>query len=90
MFSSSDTAGEKDFEEFFTSSEVLDNKRFKSLGVIKNQPVFDSHKLDLFKSEISRFKLSHPWEKVKIVNLFRKVIPEFLHKETGIYLDGKM
>ena len=90
LFSSSDTAGEKDFEEFFTSLEVLDTQRFKNLGVIKNQPVFDSHKLDLFESEISRLKLSHPWEKVKIVDLFSKVIPEFLHKETGIYLDGKM
>ncbi|MCW9067877.1 MAG: UDP-N-acetylglucosamine 4,6-dehydratase, partial [Sulfurimonas sp.] len=35
LFTSSDTTGEKDFEEFFTDKEVLDMQRFENLGVIK-------------------------------------------------------
>ncbi|MFZ4617428.1 MAG: polysaccharide biosynthesis protein [Rectinemataceae bacterium] len=39
-FFSSDTTGEKDFEEFYTAGESLDMDRFEALGVIKNDPVF--------------------------------------------------
>ena len=38
LFTSSDTTGEKDFEEFFTDKETLDMARFENLGVIKNEP----------------------------------------------------
>ena len=47
-FFNSDTTGEKDFEEFFTDKEVLDMKRFESLGVIKNEPVYEQELLDHF------------------------------------------
>jgi hypothetical protein len=30
------------------------------------------------------------WDKNQIVDLFYKMIPDFGHKETGKYLDGKM
>ena len=38
LFTSSDTTGEKDFEEFFTDKEILDMAHFENLGVIKNEP----------------------------------------------------
>ena len=41
LFSSSDTTGEKDFEEFFTDNETLDMDRFENLGVIKNEANFN-------------------------------------------------
>jgi FlaA1/EpsC-like NDP-sugar epimerase len=41
LFTSSDTTGEKDFEEFFTEKETLDMERFSNLGIIKNEPLFD-------------------------------------------------
>jgi UDP-N-acetylglucosamine 4,6-dehydratase len=47
-FFDSDTTGEKDFEEFYTGRELLDLERFKSIGVVKNEPVFDPAKLDYF------------------------------------------
>ena len=34
-FFKSDTSGEKDFEEFFTEKEILDLKRFITVGIIK-------------------------------------------------------
>lgn len=89
-FFKSDTTGEKDFEEFFTDKEVLDMARFESIGVIKNEPVFDSVVLDDFVARIDSMKRRGLWDKAELVELFNKMIPDFNHKETGKYLDGRM
>lgn len=90
LFTASDTTGEKGFEEFFTDKEILDMERFKNLGVIKNQPIFDSSKLQYFEQTIAQMKARKQWNKQEIVELFHQMIPDFEHKETGKYLDGKM
>ena len=90
LFASSDTTGEKDFEEFFTEAEILDMDRFENLGVIKTRPGFDSGKLSLFESRIEAMKAEMAWSKAELVQLFNEMIPGFNHKETGKYLDGKM
>jgi len=89
-FFSSDTTGEKDFEEFYTENEILDMDRFKSIGVIKNEPIFDSQKLDYFLKEIESIKNRDIWLRDEIVSLFFKIIPDFRHKETGKFLDNRM
>ena len=43
-----DTTGENDFEEFYTEKECLEMRRFKTVGVIKNDPIYDEQKLQLF------------------------------------------
>lgn len=90
LFTSSDTTGEKDFEEFFTSEEVLDIDRFENLGIIKNELNYQNDKLELFSGKISELRASRKWNKDDIVELFHKMIPDFGHKETGKYLDAKM
>ncbi|MGJ1224633.1 UDP-N-acetylglucosamine 4,6-dehydratase [Sphingobacterium siyangense] len=90
LFSSSDTTGEKDFEEFFTDNEVLDMERFVNLGVIKNDLLIAQDKINLFESKISQLKNDRRWSKEDIVDLFYEMIPDFGHKETGKYLDSKM
>lgn len=90
LFTSSDTTGEKDFEEFFTDNEALDMTRFENLGVIKNEPRYQSELLNLFEQEISRMKQQKAWTKSQLVDLFHNMIPDFGHKETGKYLDSKM
>ncbi len=90
LFTSSDTTGEKDFEEFFTDKETLDMDRFENLGVIKNEALFDEERLNKFETTIGALKESRKWSKEQIVELFFKMIPDFGHKETGKYLDGKM
>ncbi len=86
----SDTTGEKDFEEFFTAKETLDMDRFFNLGVIKNKADFDSEKLRAFEMVMKGYQDSLIWTKKDIVMEFFKLLPEFKHKETGKYLDGKM
>ena len=90
LFTSSDTTGEKDFEEFYTENETLDMQRFKNFGIIKNDAIFDDVKLDTFQKKLMQFKTNLSWSKEDIVEEFFKLIPDFRHKETGKYLDGKM
>jgi len=89
-FFSSDTTGEKDFEEFFTDNEKLEMVRFDNLGVIKNKPSFDNEKLEMFTAKINAMKEKKEWSKEEIVELFLEMLPDFGHKETGKYLDGRM
>jgi len=89
-FFKSDTSGEKDFEEFFTDKEILDMERFQNLGVIKNEANFSSTMLNNFLEVIHELRTKTVWEKAPIVDLFNQMIPDFDHKETGKYLDGRM
>jgi FlaA1/EpsC-like NDP-sugar epimerase len=90
LFTNSDTTGEKDFEEFFTDSELLDLDRFENFGIIKSVGNFSMDKIDLFSDTISEFKRSKRWSREQLVELFFKIIPDFGHKETGKFLDSKM
>ena len=90
LFTTSDTTGEKDFEEFYTEKETLDMERFVNLGVIKNEPEYDENQLNNFESNISKLKSSMKWNKKEIVGEFFKMIPEFDYHDNGKYLDGKM
>jgi len=90
LFTGSDTTGEKDFEEFFTKNEILDMTQYENMGIIKNELAYDASKLSDFEKEIDRIKGSDSWDKKSIVSLFMAMLPEFHHKDTGKYLDGKM
>ena len=90
FFFNSDTTGEKDFEEFFTENEDLDLNLFDTVGVIRNQPVFDEQKLEEFLNGIEALRTKGVWTKDDIVRLYFGLLPEFAHKETGKYLDQRM
>lgn len=89
-FFKSDTTGEKDFEEFFTDREVLDMSRFEDIGIIKNEVSFDETKLNRFDEEITKLKRQSRWNRADLIDLFNWMIPNFNHKETGKFLDGRM
>ncbi len=90
-FFTSDTTGEKAYEEFFMGSETLDFDRFQSLGVIKNQPDFDAVALDAFEAGIAVLRQSSaPWKKSDIVEWYLTLLPELSHEEKGKYLDSRM
>jgi hypothetical protein len=60
------------------------------VGAIKNQPIYDSQKLDNFSSGIEVLRETGSWNKLAIVELFFDLLPGFAHKETGKYLDQRM
>lgn len=90
FFFASDTTGEKDFEEFYTQGERLDLERFEALGVIQNDPVYDEARLKHFMSTITAMRARGRWSRSELIELFNYMIPEFNHKETGKFLDGRM
>ena len=89
-FYKSDTTGEKEFEEFYTRSENLDLERFKAMGVIKNEAVYDEYKIKYFMDTIHTMRKKGEWTRVDLIALFNEMIPEFKHKETGKFLDDRM
>lgn len=92
FFFESDTTGEKTYEEFFTSTEYLDMKRFYDIGVIKNntQIKYDDNQLDYFYNGINLLNQSGNWSKQAILDLFTRVLPDFNHYEKDKYLDERM
>ena len=90
LFTPSNTTGEKDFEEFFTSNETIDLDRFHNLGIVKNGLADNSDKLEYFLNTISEMRKQGKWTKEEIVSLFHQMIPDFGHEEKGKYLDSKM
>jgi FlaA1/EpsC-like NDP-sugar epimerase len=90
LFSASDTTGEKDFEEFYTDNEILDLSRFKNLGIIKNEAIYDTRLLDYFTQTVQKMKDAGNWTKEELVKLFFEMIPHFDYIEKGKYLDAKM
>jgi len=89
-FFDSDTTGEKDFEEFYTDAETLDMERFESIGVIKNDPLYDESKLQMFERRIGEMKKRGRWNRGELIDLFNEMVPTFHHKETGMFLDDRM
>ena len=58
--------------------------------MIKNRAIYSTEKLDNFIEAIAELRGQILWEKEPIVDLFNQMIPDFDHKETGKYLDGRM
>lgn len=93
LFSTSDTTGEKAFEEFHAAGDDVDWSRFANLGVIRDAIVADpagDAAVAMFEERIGAMRARGAWDKREIVELFTTVVPEFRHQETGTYLDGKM
>lgn len=89
-FFTSDTTGEKDFEEFYTEQEKLDMVRYSTIGIIENDAIFDNMSIVNFERRISEMKSLGRWERSDLITLFNETIPEFHHLETGKFLDGRM
>ena len=87
---STDTSGEKGFEEFYTEGEELDLGSFIQLGVITNAPRPDVSDID---AAIARLKLvfaQAETTKADVVAAMSEVVPGFAHIETGRSLDNRM
>ena len=89
-FFGSDTSGEKTFEEFYTEKEILDLKKLKNLGLIKNSLKRDLTEIDNIFKNLKNIFLKDDISKSDIVNALIKYLPNFKHIETGKHLDQKM
>ena len=87
-FFKTDTSGEKTYEEFYTEEEDYDVNEFDSLGYINTSEVnisFAEVQTD-FENVFNNLNAV----KQDIVTLIKKYVPDFMHIETGKYLNQKM
>ena len=89
-FFETDTTGEKNFEEFYIDNEILDNKTFINLGVVKNSKKRTIEEIDSVFNQFNVLFSSESVSKELIVNLLQSFLPNFEHIETGKNLDVKM
>lgn len=89
-YASSDTSGEKPFEEFVTESETAEYDRFSSLGVIIGKDIPNAARVaSLFQDLNCAFEKAET-TKEEIIAIIREYLPNFEHIETGRFLDSKM
>jgi len=87
-FFKTDTSGEKTYEEFFTEEEDYELNKYDSLGFINTPDI----KI-LFEDVVADFDsvFNNPnSQKLDIVSIIKKYVPDFMHIETGKHLDQKM
>ncbi len=89
-FFKTDTSGEKNYEEFYTSKEKIDMDRFINIGVIKCEPIYDADSLENFIRFCHNAKTDSGVTKEDYVQAMLKVVPTLQHIETGKNLDQKM
>jgi FlaA1/EpsC-like NDP-sugar epimerase len=89
-FFTSDTTGEKEFEEFYSEGEEPDWTRFVDIGVISNKDLPDDELLEEFLNGIEELRRKKQWTKAELVRLFNHALKNFSHKETFKYLDDRM
>ena len=89
-FFSTDTSGEKLFEEFYTERDMVDLQSFDSLGVIKNALKSPLEIINQTLRELKAMMSTGDYNKAAIIKQLKSVIPDFEHVETGKNLDQKM
>ena len=89
-FFKTETSGEKLYEEFYTSDDIVNLEKFSSMGVITNSKKLTYSEIEIIISKISKLFNKHQYSKVDIINSINKLIPNFTHNETGKSLDEKM
>ncbi|MEZ7506124.1 polysaccharide biosynthesis protein [Flavobacterium sp. Arc2] len=89
-FFSSDTSGEKLYEEFFTDADEVNLLQFESLGVIKNARKLPVEEIEMCLNDLQQLMNSGNYDKQTIVQNLKKYLPDFEHIETGKSLDQKM
>ncbi len=62
----------------------------ESVGVIKNELDYDNAKLDKFAETIAAMRSKGTWNRGELIDLFNWMMPNFDHKETGKFFDGRM
>lgn len=90
FFFKTDTSGEKDFEEFYVSTENVDFDTFSSIGVIKRDDCCNRKVVEEFLSFAKTAKDNRKLVKADYVCELGKIVPTLAHIETGKNLDSKM
>ena len=86
----SDTTGEKAYEEFYVPGEKIDMERFQSLGVVEQTTRHEMAEVNGFFDKLEGIFANEEFTKAQVVDAIKEFIPNFEHEEKGKNLDQKM
>lgn len=86
----SDTTGEKAYEEFYIPGEKIDMQRYHALGVVEQTIRHDMTEVNSFFAKLEGIFAKDDFTKAQVVEAIKDFIPNFEHKEKGKNLDQKM
>ena len=89
-FFGSDTSGEKTFEEFYTDTDVKDEKTFVNLGAVKNSKKRPVEEVEAIFANLRAVFRKHGAEKADVIEVLKEYLPNFQHIEKGKSLDSRM
>lgn len=87
---SSDTTGEKAYEEFYVPGEKIDMERFTALGVVEQTARHTMQEVCDFFDNLEQLFAREDFTKADVVETIKTFIPNFAHEEKGKNLDQKM
>ena len=90
VYFTSDTTGEKAYEEFYVPGEKIDLARFQALGVVEQTVRHQMAEVDAFFQKLEAIFAKDDFTKAEVVDAIREFIPNFQHEERGKNLDQKM
>ena len=88
FFFKTDTSGEKTYEEFYTEEEDYEIDTYDSLGFINTPNIKIS--FEGVESDFEGVFNNSSSNKLDIIKIIKKYVPDFMHIETGKHLDQKM
>lgn len=86
----SDTTGEKAYEEFYIPGEKTDMNRFQSLGVVEQTARHNMEEINTFFEKLESIFQKEDFTKAQVVGAIKEFLPNFQHEEIGKNLDQKM
>ena len=86
----SDTTGEKAYEEFYVPGEKIDMQRFQALGVVEQTTRHNMDDVNTFFDHLEEIFAKDDFTKAQVVDAIKEFIPNFEHEEKGKNLDQKM
>ena len=89
-FFGSDTSGEKTFEEFYTDTDVKDEKTFVNLGAVKNSKKRPVAEVEAIFANLRAVFRKPGAEKTDVIEVLKEYLPNFQHIEKGKSLDSRM
>jgi len=90
VFFTSDTTGEKAYEEFYVPGEKINMDRFQSLGVVEETTRRTMPEVNALFDKLEAIFHSDDFTKAQVVGAIKEFIPSFEHQEKEKNLDQKM
>ncbi|MDA9912318.1 polysaccharide biosynthesis protein [Planktomarina temperata] len=89
-FFTSDTTGEKPYEQFSTGTEVVNRERFDAVNVIERTNMVKVEALSRFSDSINEYLENGYWTKECLVQSIKSIVDNLQYEDVGKSLEDRM